>query len=276
VSASCALCEVHASPAREERASRGHPFGLAAGLRDPAADPGALAVRAEAPGLAGDRTVEPAPSLPQLESTIAASSADNEQRDDPLHQPLEPDRRREHARAEGAHRNRTGVNGFAGRCVTTPPGRRASLTERSLPVRRLGWLTLGVVCANGAQTLPFAGGELCPVERTMELVQVSAEELSPSLDCRAAQRSSSSSRGARSTAGDGHLLDVRQALKGRLGRGDAEPVGQCVGQAVGVALAHPGDVAVGADQDGGRGGDVADHGEGPGILGRRVHRLHAV
>ena len=35
--------------------------------------------------------------------------------------------------AEGACRNRTGVNGFAGRCVTTPPRRRKRLPKPSTP-----------------------------------------------------------------------------------------------------------------------------------------------
>src|SRR6188474_541819 len=36
-----------------------------------------------------------------------------------------PARRIPAVQARGAHRNRTGVNGFAGRCVATPPGRQA-------------------------------------------------------------------------------------------------------------------------------------------------------
>src|SRR4051812_24496675 len=41
--------------------------------------------------------------------------------------------------SEGADRNRTGVNGFAGRCVATPPRRRSGSQSRTcscVPVRR--------------------------------------------------------------------------------------------------------------------------------------------
>ena len=48
-------------------------------------------------------------------------------------------------RAQGACRNRTGVNGFAGRCVTTPPRRRASSVAPGV-----GWI--------GARNRTQAGG----------------------------------------------------------------------------------------------------------------------
>lgn len=57
-------------------------------------------------------------------------------------------------KGRGACRNRTGVNGFAGRCVTTPPRRRAPLSKR---VHGTG----GKSCAGSAvailPTLPTRG-----------------------------------------------------------------------------------------------------------------------
>jgi hypothetical protein len=82
------------------------------------------------------------------------------------------------ARAEGAYRNRTGVNGFAGRCVATPPRRRKSLLK---PIREsVHWVAILQIGA-GAIWCLFGGRKPCPGECSVVLGQICAGQLRPSL-----------------------------------------------------------------------------------------------
>jgi hypothetical protein len=76
--------------------------------------------------------------------------------------------------ARGAYRNRTGVNGFAGRCVTTPPRRRGSSVAAGLEEAVAAALPLVALDGVGVADAGLVGVEAVLLVRAALAKQVPA------------------------------------------------------------------------------------------------------